>query len=139
MDKPISAKSDNPGYVAFFMKRIKGVEKASPKEFEGKINRALIDQGYNVRITWNGGSRERYDAYPVVDTNAMGVLLADSTGEIVPGDSYNFKISYEGSYNPPSGYSSLHFNRYDYRVITKRADNKVTINARYYTIGPKAE
>lgn len=77
--------------------------------------------------------------YPVLDTSVSGVQLAESTDEILPGDSYDYTIKYEGVHTPPSGYSALHYTRYDYSVTTKGGDSGVTIDSRYYSIGPRAE
>lgn len=76
--------------------------------------------------------------YPVPDT---GILkdFGELTGEISAGNTYDYEIKYKGRYPAPAGYSSLHFNRYDYEVITKGGDSKVKIKARYYSIGPKVD
>ncbi|MBN2418694.1 MAG: hypothetical protein JXL81_04870 [Deltaproteobacteria bacterium] len=77
--------------------------------------------------------------YPVNDLEDWEIILEDSTGEIAPGNSYDYEISYKGSYPPPPGFSILHFKRFDYEVKTKISKTDLTINARYYVIGPKAE
>ena len=77
--------------------------------------------------------------YPIFSIYDSGTALENSTAEISSGYSYDYDVTYKGRYPPPSGYSILHFNRYDYGVTTKGGKSKVKISARYYTIGPKAE
>lgn len=77
--------------------------------------------------------------YPIGNTEDSDIILDESTDEIASGNSYDYRISYKGAFPPPSGYSILHFNRYDYGVKTKIKNTELTINARYYTIGPKQE
>jgi hypothetical protein len=55
----------------------------------------------------------------------------------INGRSYNFEVAYMGFFPPPAGYSILHFSRYDYDIST--AQGGVTVRARYFKIGPKAE
>lgn len=77
--------------------------------------------------------------YPVNNIGDPEVILDNSTSEITAGNSYEYEISYKGAYPPPSGYSILHFNRFDYGVKTKINKTGLTINARYYIIGPNVE
>lgn len=77
--------------------------------------------------------------YPVSKIDDVDVIMADSTGEITAGYSYDYEVSYKGAYLPPAGYSILHFNRFDYAVNTKIKKTELTINARYSIIGPKAD
>ena len=77
--------------------------------------------------------------YPVINIEDSDVILESSTGEITSGNSYEYEISYKGVYAPPAGYSVLHFNRFDYGVKTKIKETELTVNARYYVIGSKAE
>ena len=77
--------------------------------------------------------------YPVADMGDSEVILENSTGEITAGNSYDYEISYKGTYPAPAGYSILHFKRFDYVVKTSIRETELTINARYYIIGPKAE
>jgi len=77
--------------------------------------------------------------YPVANVEGPEVIIDNSTSEITTGMSYDYEISYKGAYPPPSGYSALRFNRYDYGVSTKINNTELTINARYYIIGPKVE
>ncbi|MGD9161649.1 MAG: pilus assembly PilX N-terminal domain-containing protein [Desulfobacteraceae bacterium] len=77
--------------------------------------------------------------YPVPDIEDSEIILEKSTGEITAGSSYDYEISYKGSYLPPAGYSILHFKRFDYGVKTSIRETELTINARYYIIRPKAE
>ena len=75
--------------------------------------------------------------YPVFDIEDSDVILDSSTSDISSGNYYDYEISYKGAYPPPSGYSILHFKRFDYGVKTKISKTGLTINARYYVIGPK--
>jgi hypothetical protein len=77
--------------------------------------------------------------YPVANIEDQDVILDASTSEISAGNNYDYEITYKGAYLPPSGYSVLHFNRFDYGVKTKIKKTELTINARYYIIGPKVE
>ena len=77
--------------------------------------------------------------YPVINIEDSEVILEKSTGEITAGNSYDYEISYKGSSPPPAGYSILRFKRFDYGVKTSIRETELTINARYYIIGPKAE
>lgn len=77
--------------------------------------------------------------YPVADMKNSDVILDNSTGEITAGNVYDYEVTYKGAYPPPSGYSILQFNRFDYEVKTKIKKTELTINARYYIIGPKVE
>ena len=77
--------------------------------------------------------------YPVFNTEDSDVILDSSTSEILSENYYDYEVSYKGAYPPPSGYSILHFKRFDYGVKTKISKTELTINARYYVIGPKVE
>jgi Tfp pilus assembly protein PilX len=85
--------------------------------------------------------------YPVTDVNTTQTLASragatvtgtlPAPGHTVFGQTYDFKVSYVGFFPPPSGYSSLHFTRYDYSVDVTA--NNVRVVSRLYKIGPKAE
>ena len=90
--------------------------------------------------------------YPVPDINATDQLLATSdptspqyvgVGNIakhsVGGKSYDFNVTYVGSYLPPSKFSSVKYARYDYNVETFGGENNITVKSRFYTIGKKPE
>jgi PilX N-terminal len=87
--------------------------------------------------------------YPVVNINAISPpapSLAEDTDTNLPGDahtfgnvSYEFSVDYKGYFLPPTGYSVIHFSRYDYRVDANTpAPDTVRVASRYYKIGPKA-
>jgi len=61
----------------------------------------------------------------------------------LPGKSYVSSIEYLGPYPAPSGYSALHFSRYDYNVEARAggsaSSGQVRVASRLYKIGPKAE
>lgn len=80
--------------------------------------------------------------YPVVASDSPGLVVADNTYEVVPGNFCDYMVTYKGRFSPPKGYSALHFSRHDYEVVTKsgkNASNDVKIFSRYYSIGPKME
>jgi len=58
---------------------------------------------------------------------------------------YTFEVMYEGFFLPPTGYSVIHFSRYDYGVDVNPPDattpppaESVRVASRYYKIGPRA-
>jgi hypothetical protein len=78
--------------------------------------------------------------YPVIDSDNAGLVLAEETEEVVPGNFCDYRVTYKGHFIPPKGYSALYFTRHDYEVQTKsgkKVGNDVNIKARYYSIGPK--
>jgi hypothetical protein len=85
--------------------------------------------------------------YPVTDINTTQTLASRAGGTVtgtlpapdhtVFGQTYDFEVDYLGFFPPPTGYSSLHFTRYDYNVDVTA--NKVRVVSRLYKIGPKAE
>ncbi|MBW1704375.1 MAG: pilus assembly PilX N-terminal domain-containing protein [Deltaproteobacteria bacterium] len=90
--------------------------------------------------------------YPVTNIS-IAYELADQVGikpgnDTLPGSDpvhkfsgipYAFSVWYRGYYLPPSGYSVIHFSRYDYTVdVDTPAPDTVKVASRYYKIGPKA-
>jgi Tfp pilus assembly protein PilX len=78
--------------------------------------------------------------YAVTAPESADLVLAESTEEVVPGSLCDHAVTYKGHFSPPKGYSSLHFSRHDFEVVTKsgkKAANNVKITARYFIIGPK--
>lgn len=69
-------------------------------------------------------------------TTVTGTLPAP-TDHTIFGQTYDFTIDYLGAFPPPSGYSAIHFTRYDYDVDVTA--NRVRVASRLYKIGPKAE
>jgi len=61
----------------------------------------------------------------------------------VLGKSYDFTVRYIGSYIPPSGFSAIHFSRYDYSVDAwaggTASSGRVHVGSRLFKVGPKAE
>jgi len=102
---------------------------------EGGVNREAAELGRGM--------------YPVANVNQPLVLATQASGSlpggphVVVGTSYNFTVRYIGHYAPPSGYSALHFSRYDYNVEARAggtaSSGEVRIASRLYKIGPKAE
>lgn len=103
--------------------------------------RNQIPYKQNFYIAEGAQNREAFKIsrgdYPVINLEDSDVVLENSTDEIIAGNSYDYEITYKGVFPPPSGYSILHFNRFDYGVKTKIKNTELTINARYYIVGPK--
>lgn len=82
--------------------------------------------------------------YPVPNVSIPQPLLTNST-KTLPGftSTYIANITYLGFFPPPSGYSALHFSRYDYNVEAKAggtaSSGQVRVASRLYKIGPRAE
>ena len=83
--------------------------------------------------------------YPVINVN-QAQTLATLTDVDLPGFTgitYDCIISYIGTYAPPTGYSALHFSRYDYKVDATAGgtatSGQVRVASRLYKIGPRAE
>jgi hypothetical protein len=81
--------------------------------------------------------------YPVPDIE-IPMTLATHVDTGLPGpahevlgEPYEFSVNYLGFFNPPAGYSIIHFSRYDYFVDVKGGN--VRVASRYYKIGPKAK
>jgi hypothetical protein len=81
--------------------------------------------------------------YPVPDIEIpmtlathMDMGLPGPAHEVL-GDPYEFSVDYLGFFNPPAGYSIIHFSRYDYLVDVKGGN--VRVASRYYKVGPKAK
>ena len=98
---------------------------------EGGVNREAADLG--------GGM------YAVTNVSIYPWPLLPSTTHTLLGftDTYLADIMYLGYYPAPSGYSALHFSRYDYNVTARAggtaASGQVRVSSRLYKIGPKAE
>jgi len=107
----------------------------------------------NFYVAEGGVNREAAELgrgnYPVINVNLPGVLATQASGSlpgdahVVVGTAYNFTVSYIGHYPSPSGYSALHFSRYDYGVEARAggsaSSGEVRVYSRLYKIGPKAE
>jgi hypothetical protein len=97
---------------------------------EGGVNREAAELGRGM--------------YPVTNVSNPSPLLTNST-KTLPRftDTYLATIRYLGYFPAPSGYSALHFNRYDYWVDARAggtaASGQVRVASRLYKIGPKAE
>ncbi len=80
--------------------------------------------------------------YAVTDIYASSVIATQSSGGLpgpahqVMGDTYDFTLSYLGYYIPPKGYSATDFSRFDYDIDVSQKG--VSVQARYYKIGPSA-
>jgi hypothetical protein len=107
----------------------------------------------NFYIAEGGVNREAAELgrgrYPVTNVNQPQVLATQASGSLpggehkVLGTPYNFTVRYIGPYPAPSGYSALHFSRYDYNVEARAggsaSSGQVRVASRLYKIGPKAE
>jgi hypothetical protein len=103
---------------------------------EGGVNREAAELGRGM--------------YPVTNVNQPTLLATQASGSSLPGGphvvagtAYNFTVRYIGPYPAPSGYSALHFSRYDYNVEARAggtgSSGQVRVASRLYKIGPKAE
>jgi hypothetical protein len=102
---------------------------------EGGVNREAAELGRGM--------------YPVTNVNQLQILATQSSGSLpgpehkVLGNSYNFSVNYLGYFAAPSGYSALHFSRYDYKVEARAggtaSSGEVRVASRLYKIGPKPE
>ena len=102
---------------------------------EGGVNREAAELGRGM--------------YPVTNANQPTLLATQASGSLpggehkVLGTPYNFTVRYIGPYPAPSGYSALHFSRYDYNVEARAGgtatSGHVRVASRLYKIGPKAE
>ena len=83
------------------------------------------------------------DNNPVPDIEIPMTLATHMDGGLpgpaheVLGNPYEFSVDYLGFFNPPAGYSIIHFSRYDYLVDVKGGN--VRVASRYYKVGPKAK
>lgn len=102
---------------------------------EGGVNREAAELGRGM--------------YPVTNVSSPQLLATQASGSlpggphVVVGTSYDFTVRYIGYFAAPSGYSALHFNRYDYTVDARAGgtatSGQVRVASRLYKIGPKAE
>ena len=102
---------------------------------EGGLNREAAELGRGM--------------YPVANVNSPQLLATHTSGSLpgpahtVLGNPYEFSVRYIGFFAAPSGYSALHFSRYDYNVETRAggtaSSGQVRVASRLYKIGPKAE
>ena len=75
--------------------------------------------------------------------NKEGTKIAELPGSDkehkFSGKNYALSVFYRGYYLPPTGYSVIHFSRYDYTVdVDTPAPDTVKVASRYYKVGPKA-
>lgn len=122
------------------------------------IARNSIPHKQDFYVSEGGQNREASEIgvgnYPVTNIESTDTVLATQAGmarstdpsslpggdnHLVLGSSYDFSVRYKGYYPPPTGYSIIHFSRYDFNVDTSGGDSGVGIDARYYKIGPRAE
>ena len=106
----------------------------------------------NFYVAEGGLTREAAELgrgmYPVNNVSTPQTLATQASGSLpgpahnVLGNPYDFTVRYLGYYPAPSGYSALHFNRYDYWVdawAQGSSSGRVRVSSRFYKIGPKAE
>jgi hypothetical protein len=82
----------------------------------------------------------------VVANTSQPQTLANLTNRALPGfpgKTYDPIIRYLGPFPPPSGYSALHFSRYDFSVTARSSatlsSGQVRVTSRFFKVGPKAE
>jgi hypothetical protein len=111
---------------------------------EAAVNREAMEIGR--------GKYAPTDISPPVDdytSDFLGVIkvrpLGTHSSSDLPGDAhvfngitYDFLVAYVGYFLPPTGYSVIHFSRYDYLVGAQTPVDNVKVVSRYYKIGPKA-
>ena len=129
-----------------------GISASTTSTIDMQIARNEIPHKQNFYIAEGGQNREAAEIgagnYPVTDINNK-IELANQADFDPPhkvlDNSYDFAVDYEGYYPPPTGYSIIHFSRYDYsvdvrgRISTASVGSGVSVYSRYYKIGPKAE
>jgi amino acid transporter len=91
-------------------------------------------------------ARGNYTVPNVANPSTLASVKSSGTSGTIPapahqvqGIPYWFEVDYLGTFSPGSGYSALHFTRYDYKIWAQTQTNPVSVTARYYQIGPKAE
>ena len=108
-----------------------------------QIAKNLIPYKQDFYISEGGQNRESAfiggGGYSVIDINNVSTLVNNQTHSISTGKNYDYTVVYEGHFNPPKGYDTASFARYDYSVETLGGDSDYRIDARYYKVGPKAE
>jgi Tfp pilus assembly protein PilX len=107
----------------------------------GKYPVTTISQAYELadqNLNQDGSAASR--GLKNVDGSYTGSPLPGSdTVHQFSGKNYAFAVGYAGYFLPPTGYSVIHFSRYDYTVDTQTpVPDTVKIASRYYKIGPKA-
>jgi hypothetical protein len=83
--------------------------------------------------------------YPVTNISVASNLATHASSGL-PGDAhafggitYDFLVRYLGYFLPPTGYSVIHFSRYDYLVEGETPTDTVKVASRYFKVGPKAQ
>jgi hypothetical protein len=100
---------------------------------EGGLYREAAELGRGNYPVTNIGSPQQLAQRE--GTNITGTL--PPPGHTVFGQTYDFTVEYVGAFTPPSGFSAIHFSRYDYSVDVDV--NRVRVASRLYKIGPKPE
>ena len=124
-----------------------GIAATRTSETDIRIASNEIPYKQNFYVAEGGVQREAAELgrgnYPITNVKVAQTLATESDAGLpapshdVLGTAYDFQVDYVGFYPPPSGYSILHFSRYDYDVDVTASN--VRVAARYYKIGPKAE
>ena len=125
-----------------------GISVSRTSTIDMQIARNQIPYKQNFYVAEGGQNREAAEIgagnYPVMNIDASDSPItyqgSDTNPHTVSGKTYTYDVTYKGYFPPPTGYSIIHFSRYDYTVHTEGGDSgAVEIDARYYKIGPKAE
>jgi hypothetical protein len=102
---------------------------------EGGVNREVGELGqgnYTVQKVFS----------PQILATQASTNLPGSEHKVL-GKPYDFTVNYIGAYTPPSGFSAVHFSRYDYSVDAwaggTSSSGRVHVGSRVFKIGPKAE
>jgi hypothetical protein len=133
-------------FVLLVVLTLLGVFSTRTARIDIQIASNEIPYQQNFYIAEGGVHREAAEVargnYPIANVlEPKKPLATDPSGDpkphLVDGNYYSFQVDYLGFFPPPAGYSILHFSRYDYDIQATRGD--VTVRARYFKIGPKAQ
>jgi hypothetical protein len=106
-----------------------------------KQNFYVAEGGVNQEAAVLGSGASIYAVANVSYPQALATNVSKSLPELL--NPYVVTVRYLGYYPAPSGYSALHFNRYDYFVDARAggtgSSGQVRVASRLYKIGPKAE
>jgi hypothetical protein len=110
-------------------------------EIPYKQNFYVAEGGVNQEAAVLGSGDSIYAVTNVNQSQALVTNASRTLPELL--NPYVVTVRYLGYYAAPSGYSALHFNRYDYYVDARAGgtatSGQVRVASRLYKIGPKAE
>jgi hypothetical protein len=135
-------------FVLLVVLTLLGVFATRTSTIDIQIASNQIPYQQNFYISEGGVHREAAEvargSYPISNVLVAQTLATEASGSLpapsphkVADNAYAFQVDYLGYFSPPAGYSILHFSRYDYNISASQGG--VTVRARYFKIGPKAE